>query len=65
MKEYWVKYLVTGECIIQVQANDPDEAKEKADKIIYDKEFGDIDEVEDIEAKYIEDENGDKVEEYW
>ena len=62
MKDFWVKYRVTGEVIISVEANTPEEAKEKADEEIYDKEFYGIDEVEDIEAVYVENEKGELTE---
>ena len=54
MCKYVVTYRVVGECNIEVDASDRFEAVRLADNKMIEKEFGDLDEVEDYNPKYIE-----------
>lgn len=64
MKDFWVRYRLTGDVFINVEAETPEEAKEQADKIIVDREFYGIDEIVNIEAYDAEDAKGNKTEFY-
>lgn len=64
MCKYVVTYRVIGECNIEVDASDTIEAVKKADSKMFEKDFNDLDEIEDFNPKYIENEFGKRVEEY-
>ena len=64
MCKYVVTYRVIGECNVVVDAPDTLEAVRLADSKMFEKDFNDLDEIEDYNPKYIEDENGRRVEEY-
>ena len=64
MCKYVVTYRVIGECNIEVDASDTIEAIRKADSKMFEKDFNDLDEIEDFNPKYIENEFGKRVEEY-
>ena len=64
MCKYVVTYRVIGECNIVVDAPDTFEAVRLTDSKMFEKDFNDLDEIEDYNPKYIEDENGKRVEEY-
>ena len=64
MCKYVVTYRVIGECNVEVDAPDTSEAVRLADSKMFEKDFNDLDEIEDYNPKYIEDENGKRVEEY-
>ena len=64
MCKYVVTYRVIGECNITVDAADAMEAVRIADSKIMEKDFHDLDEVEDYNPKYVEDEHGRRVDEY-
>lgn len=64
MCKYVVTYRVIGECNIEVDASNTIEAVKKADSKMFEKDFNDLDGVEDYNPKYIEDEFGKRVEEY-
>ena len=54
MCKYVVKYRVIGECLIEVDADDKFEAIKKADNKMCEKDFCDLNEVEDFNPVYIE-----------
>jgi len=62
--KYVVTYRVIGECNIEVDASDTIEAVRKADSKMLERDFNDLDEIEDFNPKYIENEFGKRVEEY-
>ena len=64
MCTYVVTYRVIGECNIVVEASNVSDAIQIADRKMLEKDFNDLDCVEDYNPKYIEDQNGKKVEEY-
>lgn len=64
MCKYVVTYRVIGECNVVVDAQNAFEAVRLADSKMFEKDFNDLDEIEDYNPKYIEDENGKRVEEY-
>lgn len=64
MCTYVVTYRVIGECNIVVEASNASDAIKIADRKMLEKDFNDLDCVEDYNPKYIEDKNGKKVEEY-
>lgn len=53
MCKYVVTYRVIGECNIEVDAPNKSEAVRMADNKMIEKEFDDLDEVEDFNPKYI------------
>lgn len=64
MCKYIVTYRVIGECNVEVDADDTIEAVKKADSKMLERDFNDLDEIEDFNPKYIENEFGKRVEEY-
>ena len=44
--KYYVSYVIYGSYSVEVEANNPDEAEVKADKIWQEADFGDADEID-------------------
>ena len=60
-KKYYITYKITGNYIAAVEAENIDEAYEKAEEEFINANFGEAEEIEGVPI-YIEDDKGNRVE---
>ena len=54
---YFVKYKIDSRTYVGVEADTPEEALKKSEELMWEKDLGDVEDV-DYEPIYVEDDNG-------